>query len=87
MTSTTTLAKDGSLRVKLPKEMRREWKRAKLSVRVSPDTVVIQKTPMSGMTFAEMLDESQRAAKAVGITRADVEKAIRWARRTKNKAR
>lgn len=88
MISTTTLTKDGSLRVTLPKEMQREWKEAKLSVRLSPDVVVIQKTPLvAEKTFSEMLDDFQKAVKKTGITRKDVDKAIRWARRTKSENR
>lgn len=88
MTSTTTLTKDGSLRVKLPKEMQQEWRAAKISVRVSSDTVVIQKTPqVAQKTFSEMLDEFQKTVKKTGITRKDVNDAVRWARRTKNESR
>lgn len=83
----TTTFKDSSVQVKLPRNFGRDWKKAKISVRLSPDSIVIQKAPqISQKTFEEMLDASRRAAKAAGITRADVEKAIRWARRTKNKA-
>ena len=84
----TPFIKEDLLGVKLPKNMLREWKKATLSVRISPDIVVVQKKSQEPqITFAEMLEASRRAAKAAGITRMDVEKAIQWARRTKNKRR
>lgn len=83
----TTVTKDGSLRVKLPKRMQRAWSAAKLSVRLSADVVVIQRVQQSSMSFSDMLEESRKAAKKAGITRADVEKAIRWARRTNRKVK
>ena len=85
-TEITTVTKDGSLQVRLPKNMQRGWRDAAVSVRTSSNAIVIQRVQEPKPSFAEMLDEIQKAVKKAGITPKDVDAAIRWARRTKNKA-
>ena len=79
----TTVSKDGSL--KLPKSARHAWKGTAVSVRTSSSAIVIQRVQKSKPSFGEMLDEIQKAVKKTGVTPKDVDAAIRWARRTKNK--
>lgn len=54
-------------------------------MRTSADAIVIQRVQGPKPSFGEMLDEIQKSVKKAGITPKDVEDAIRWARRTKNK--
>ncbi len=76
----TTVKKDGSL--KLPKSAQRMWRGAKVSMRMygSGDTLLIKRVSPS-LSFDEMLREMRSAAKKAGITRKDVDNAIRKTRK------
>ena len=84
MTSQITITKDG---LKLPRKVLRAWRGAKASMRTYPGVIVVQQTPKVDLSFDDALKKIRKAVKKVGITPADVQKAIRWARRPENKIR
>ena len=76
----TTLTKDGT--IKLPTKVQRRLRGSKVSMHIYGygDTVLIKRIAPT-LSFGEMMHEMRKAAKRAGITRKDVDNAIRAARK------
>ena len=79
MTSQTTTIKNGT--IVLPKAIRKAWQGAEVYITAFGDNLFVYKLTSCKMNFTEMVEEMRKAARKAGITKKDVEEAIREVRR------
>ena len=78
MTNQTTAIKNGS--VKLPKEIRKAWRGADVFISSFGDDIWIKKLSLPKLSFKEMMDDFQKAARKAKITKHDVAEAMKGVR-------
>lgn len=79
MTSQTMTIKNGT--IVLPKAMRKAWQGAKVYITALGDDLFVKRLTPPEMSFSEMAERMSKAVRKVGITKQDVEDAIKEVRR------
>lgn len=81
MTTQTLQFENGT--VTLPRTAPRDWKDAKVAARITKDTMVFYRTGVP--TLSDLLPKLRKAAKENGITKKNVEDAVRAVRKERGK--
>ena len=79
MTYATIRVQNGA--IILPKELKKTWQNASIFIEGSSDTISIKRLSKPELSFSEMMNEFQKAAKKSKITKENVEKAINLTRK------
>jgi len=76
MRTQTTITKIENGTIVLPKSLRKLWKEAEVLINISEDMISIKRLSKPALTFKEMLDEFQQAARKTRLSRKEVKKAM-----------
>lgn len=78
---TTTLLKVKNGTITLPKPWQKSWERTEVALFGRGDTLTIKRVSPPALSLSEMMRLMQKNARQAGITKRDVDDAVRRARR------